>query len=677
MVKQEYLRRIKMKRYLIILFAVSVSWFTLNAEPVSSAEAKKVADRFVDLFHKGDDLIPGEVVSYAMDNGTIGYHVVQFTPAGWVMVSGDDVMVPVIGYSFENEYVPVEKWGEAARAWFDKLERHILEIFEKPALPENDQWEDLFNEGYKKSTAGTVVEPFIPVLWNQGAGWNRFCPEDTEGPGGHAYVGCVAVSMAQAMSVYEYPVNPTGEHTYIHPDYGTQHVNFDNQSYDWSIMSKTSSDDENAKLLYHLAVTVDMDFGADGSGSFTNRIPGALRQYFGYSQSVTYRSRSGYSDAEWKQMLIDELVQGRPLIYSGDGDNNQAGHAFNIDGVGAAGNYFHLNWGWSGNYNGYFTLDALIPGNNNFSYNQAAVIGIKPVSAGPYDLELSNLSVYEDQPVGTFVGKVTVADEFDDNVYTFELKGRFNVFLEDFGPADFYIENDSLKTSKVFDVDKNATEPLRVIVTDTLGNFYSEDFVITIKRFFNGPTAVTLSDTIVEEGKSPGYFVGTIQIEDDIPSNEYNFSFMGGYVQDMLTDADCFYVRSDSLFTNRIFYMSEGPVYYMQMNIADNKGHLLQEHFQISVYPNTSGATNSEVQEISPNFVIAPNPASAQIRLDFTGLSGKQAFIRIYSASGQQVMECYVHPNQVIDVSGLQNGVYLIVLTHGNTPFQRKLIVYN
>jgi hypothetical protein len=46
--------------------------------------------------------------------------------------------------------------------------------------------------------------------------------------------------------------------------------------------------------------------------------------------------------------LIDELVQGRPLIYSGNGDNNQAGHAFNLDGVSGDGRYFHVNWGWSG-----------------------------------------------------------------------------------------------------------------------------------------------------------------------------------------------------------------------------------------------------------------------------------------------------------------------------------------
>jgi hypothetical protein len=665
-----------MKNRLLIIFTIFVSAAMLYAEPVTPLVAKKVADRFADVYHSGSDLAPGEVVSYTLNNGEIAYHIVKLIPTGWVMVSGDDLLTPVIGYSFENQYVPMEQWGEAAKVWFDKVDRHIGEILEKPGLPVSDQWEEMFSSGYKKSTTDTVVEPFIPVNWDQGSGWNRFCPDDPEGPGDHAYVGCVSVCMAQAMSVYEYPVQPKGEHSYIHPDYGTQYVNFDKQSYAWDYMSATSPDDENAKLLYHLAVTVDMDFGADGSGSFTNRIPNALKKYFDYSESVRYMPRSTYSDSEWKQMLIDELLQGRPLIYSGDGNNDQAGHAFNIDGVGADGNYFHLNWGWSGTHNGYFTLDALNPGSNNFSFDHAAVIGIKPPSAGPYDIELSSRSVYEEQPEGTFVGKVSVADEFEDNVYSYELKGRYNIFLKDYGPADFYIENDSLKTAKVFDAGQYATEPLRIIVTDTMGNYYSEDFVITINKFYYGPTDITLSDTTVEEGRSPGYYVGTLEIEDDIVSNVYDFSFIGGYSDGQLTDDDCFYVRNDSLFTNMTFYKSEGLTYYVQVSITDKQNRLLKKKFQIAVTDNASGSTSEELQESVSGFEVYPNPAHAYITVDFDRTAGNQAFLQFYTVVGQKMFDIPVHTGQMIDISELRNGVYMVVITEGERRSHSKLVIY-
>ena len=57
----------------------------------------------------------------------------------------------------------------------------------------------------------------INVTWNQGNGWNRFCPEDEEGPGGHVYAGCVAVSMAQAMSVFGAPSKGKGSYQYTAP----------------------------------------------------------------------------------------------------------------------------------------------------------------------------------------------------------------------------------------------------------------------------------------------------------------------------------------------------------------------------------------------------------------------------------------------------------------------------
>jgi hypothetical protein len=39
---------------------------------------------------------------------------------------------------------------------------------------------------------------------------------------------------------------------------------------------------------------------------------------------------------------------------------------------------YHFNWGWGGNYNGYFALSNLNPGGNNLTSNQHAIIGIKP-----------------------------------------------------------------------------------------------------------------------------------------------------------------------------------------------------------------------------------------------------------------------------------------------------------
>ena len=119
-------------------------------------------------------------------------------------------------------------------------------------------------------------------------------------------------------------------------DYDTQ------PPYDWANMSSTSSDDENARLLYHLAVAVNMQFSATGSGAYTSTAAGVLKQYFGYAQSTLFKNREGYADADWHQMIVDELVQGRPLIYKGNDADGNNGHAFNVDGVNVNGMFHRM-----------------------------------------------------------------------------------------------------------------------------------------------------------------------------------------------------------------------------------------------------------------------------------------------------------------------------------------------
>ena len=81
-------------------------------------------------------------------------------------------------------------------------------------------------------------------------------------------------------------------------------------------------------------------------------------------------------------MLKEELDKRRPILYSGSSE--EGGHSFICDGYDKEG-YFHFNWGWSGEADGYFLLSALNPGyggagggNYQFSEDQDVIIGIEP-----------------------------------------------------------------------------------------------------------------------------------------------------------------------------------------------------------------------------------------------------------------------------------------------------------
>ena len=76
------------------------------------------------------------------------------------------------------------------------------------------------------------------------------------------------------------------------------------------------------------------------------------------------------SNEEWKEILINELESYRPIYYWGNEPGENVGHAWNIDGYQE--NYFHMNLGWGGQSNGYYTLDMM------YSANQGAFISIQP-----------------------------------------------------------------------------------------------------------------------------------------------------------------------------------------------------------------------------------------------------------------------------------------------------------
>lgn len=644
------------------------------AEPVTEAGAKKLAERFLELNYSGGELSINEVIAYNLENNKTGYYFVKFSPVGWVMVAGDDLLTPVIGYSFKNALVPREQWGESALRWMKSLDDHIVNSLKRDDLKRNSEWDEIYKESYTKAAQGIIVDPFIEVTWGQGSGWNRFCPEDEAGPGGHALVGCVAVSMAQAMSVYQYPVQPVGAHGYDSENYGYLYVDYDAQApYDWASMSNTSSGDENARLLYHLAVGVNMQFSATASGAYTNIASGVLKAYFGYAQSTVFKNRAGYADAEWHQIIVDELVQGRPVIYKGNDENGNNGHAFNVDGVDVNG-LFHLNWGWSGSYNGYFTLNALTPGSSDFSINGGAIFGIRPPESGPYDITLSNSSVYDQQAMGCFVGKVEVADENDENEYTYELKGAYNIVLREYGPAVFYIENDSLKTNEMFDSEASATEYVYITVSDLEGKTVSKEFNISIEKFYYGPTAMTLTNNKLEEGKNSGYFVGLVQVDDDIENNVYEYNLKGGYNAEMLSADDFFIVRNDSLFSNQIFDMDDGIMYYLSIQLSDDFDHSITEVLEINIIDNISGGTDVK-HLLSGELKIYPNPALDYVIVEFSEVLSGDITVDIFNMLGQKCLHCALSSGESLDISTLDNGTYMLVAKSGKEIVRKKLLI--
>lgn len=386
-----------MKRILSLVLALFALW-QLEAKPVSEAAAMKAGMHFLERHTRGA-FLPGSVAlqpvyravskaeqPHASSEALVYFFVFNAGTRGFVMVSGDDVVEPVLAYSDEGAFQP-ENLADATRKWLEHYKAQIREAINlqlEATEAIRTAWENLLQDAGPAGPLAGGITPLISTKWNQGNYYNALCPYDGT-YSQRTVTGCVATAMAQIMKFWNYPANGSGFHSYNHSRYGTLSANFGSTSYDWSAMpnSVTSANSAVATLMYHCGVSVDMNYGVaatGGSGAQTLDVVDALKTYFGYPASVQGLYRSNYTESQWKTVLKNELNAGRPIQYAGTGTGG--GHSFVCDGY-DNNDFFHFNWGWSGSSDGYFSVNALNPGNlgtgggtGGFNSNQRAIVGI-------------------------------------------------------------------------------------------------------------------------------------------------------------------------------------------------------------------------------------------------------------------------------------------------------------
>lgn len=481
------------KLYLIPLFLLSV--LVSQASPVSRERAHRFVDEnILQIMPIGTSVDAIEPVVY---NSDCVYYVINMKPEGWAIVSASDAVQPLIAYSTTGKYDITPDMSNA-NWWMERYKREISQ-----AIKDGDAPLAEWTYKVKPVTRGKsdVVDPIIQVHWNQGKPYNQFCPSDAEGT---AVVGCVAVGMAQAMSVAKWPARPNGQYQYRSNRYGILAIDYDlEEPYDWKVL--TDKDAENHKLaaahlLYHCGISVNMDYGPDGSGAISSAIVTALKRNFSYPDCVRHLDREGYSESEWNDIMVNELKEGRAIVYHGHDTKGNYGHCFNIDGY-DGNSHFHVNWGWGGSGDAYFALYALRDSHMNMNYdaNLGAIIGVRAPSSKPTDFTLSSTEVQANVPSGTFVASIRVSSEVE-NSYRYKITGPYNIVKKKYESVPFKFD---LLGNLVTTETLKAGEQYEVIITVTPisspGDALVKNFVLTVVNETSVNQIVDESSILVSE----------------------------------------------------------------------------------------------------------------------------------------------------------------------------------
>lgn len=296
---------------------------------------------------------------------------------GFIIVSGDERMSPVLAYSNQGN-LNLDSLPDNAKAWL------LAYIGEAKSLDSQTQ---TLNKQYVKSD--DYLAPLLSTQWGQSFPYNALCPYYAEGR--QAVTGCVATSMAQAMNYYRFPTSGTGSHSYTT---ATHHISmskdFSATTFKWDLLKNSYQADGNteeeveaiADLMLTCGVSVDMDYDSESGSSNTDNM-NALAKYFGYDNDMYIAHKDFMTENEWHNLLLSELDSYRPLMFSAETPKGY-GHAFIIDGYQAdEGDYpfYHVNWGWKGNADGFFKMNNMNDGqdvDDNYILNVSTIANFMP-----------------------------------------------------------------------------------------------------------------------------------------------------------------------------------------------------------------------------------------------------------------------------------------------------------
>ena len=462
-----------MKRATALFTAIFISLMSIfvSAEIITSSIAKETADSFLSLDNEWHHNTEASV-RLVEQNGTPAYYIVEYNAGGWAIVSAQSSSSPVIGYNTTGEFAAPAPVSEL----LDFNAKLITARAKDLGNMEHIGWQRVKQRKASIDINNTPdIAPLITINLGQSAPYNKYCPTIN---GENTLVGCVAVGMTQAMMVQGHPSKAVGSYSYTSEETGTHSINYDAEpAYDWNAINnceQTGNYDEVARLLYHAGVSVDMNYGVDGSGTQTELVAEALTRNFGYDKKTVYYASRHPNSNKWLEIILDELSHGRVVVYSGVAV--EGGHCWNIDGWKQSTQMIHCNWGWEGYGNGYFSLDNMTDSYQeiSFMYDHGAVFGVVAPTAAPYDIVLHSTQYALGATAGTTLSYVEVLSSNNNATYSYELFGPNGI------QSPYKITNNKLTaTESVADSDKFKYVRIKATNTTT-GESYEKEFNIQI-----------------------------------------------------------------------------------------------------------------------------------------------------------------------------------------------------
>lgn len=591
---------------------------------------------------------------------------------GFVIISGDDRVKPVLAYSTTGSFDP-SNIADGFLFTLNSFRQEIQYVREHNIEASDDivsEWKSIAETGYinKERTSREVVGPLCQTIWDQNFPYNSQCPEDAEGSGGYVYAGCVATAMGQVMKHWNYPEHGTGSYTYNPDGYPQQTANFGETEYHFELMPNdldSLSTEEDcfhvAQLLHHCGIAINMQYSGHGSGAYSDDVPYALRSYFGYTcddfEIQGFWGWNLYTNEEWAQMLKNGgLDEGMPLYYSGQDDSGAGGHAFVCDGY-DENDYFHFNWGWNGRDDAWCPIGALNTTKYAFNGSNGFIGHIQPKEMAYYEERpenVTNLEIVENQDKSSVTLRWTnpshklngePLDDFDINIYR---NGRLI--------ADAFYGQMPGQAGEFTDF--NLEEGLYQYGV-TIVNDYG--FSHRVHKTILVGEKCDIVFELTDEG-GDGWKGACISVTNETGQRIAKVTMEEGSTQTVVTPllkGNLNFIWNHGWYHTNEQYDTDNECAFIIKNTDDEVLFTSGEHSDgvFMTYNNDCEGGDDTVEEINAeNACLYPNPTNGIVNIEGNGAMT----VSVMNTLGQKVFETTATDNTTINLNGFESGIYMV-----------------
>lgn len=401
-----------MKRFfafrLTIILILFIQLLTANAARVDVTTASQIAKGKIMSLGKASlfSIVSNEII---VQKDLVICYVFKLEPSGFMIVAADDNLQPVIGYDFSTDF-PID--GERNSAILQLIisdlnlrQTNVSRLPEPVLLKRKEEWQQLLKtEGNFKPgvlfqqwppEGTTTTGGWLTTNWTQSPPYNNFCPMDPV-TNNRSVAGCPATAMAQIVNYYQtinntvFTDNDDYHHNYAGRNYWIDddcvEIDFPcfpdlNDYFDTLTMSFESGsalkNNEKAALTFGCGVAAQQVYTSQVSGTFG--VDQAEQAYlrFGFSNALLLDG----TDTSLYTHLAQNIMEARPAHLAVVDPGWTMGHNVVADGYNTD-DYFHLNFGWGGSYNGWYLLPDEIPYGLTVIEGLVVDIAYAPVNTG-------------------------------------------------------------------------------------------------------------------------------------------------------------------------------------------------------------------------------------------------------------------------------------------------------